>query len=110
MNIHTQVGKTGSTLVQFQGDLDVATNHYLHDAGTLALTNPSCVELLLDLSEVTFIDSTGLNSLVRLRNAAIKRGTRLALVSPSPWVTRILDLTSLAGLFEVHTESESLNS
>ena len=56
-------------------------------------------DLLIDLSEVTFMDSTGLGVLVAARKQArVFRGT-LGLVAPSPPVARVLSLTSLDRVF-----------
>ncbi|MFI5909505.1 STAS domain-containing protein [Dactylosporangium sp. NPDC051541] len=52
----------------------------------------------VDLSLVTFIDSTGIGKLVSARAHAITNGSDLWIVNPSPGVRRVL---SLLGLLEI---------
>ncbi len=51
--------------------------------------------VVLDLEGVTFLDSTGLQSLVRARDAARQRGGELILRRPSAAVQRVLDVTNM---------------
>ncbi|MCD4523346.1 STAS domain-containing protein [Nocardioides sp. cx-173] len=56
-------------------------------------------DVLVDLRDVTFMDSTGLGVLVAARKQArVFRGS-LGLVAPSPPVARVLSLTSLDRVF-----------
>lgn len=84
------------------GDLDVAGGARLErvlldidDAGRV---------VHLDLSGVTFVDSTGLRSLLTASRRAQVDGRRLRLVNPSQVVRRLLDITATADLFEVLSE------
>lgn len=52
-------------------------------------------EVALDLSGVTFIDSSGLRSLVAAHKRAAEAGGGLVLVDPSEPVLRLLSLTGL---------------
>jgi anti-sigma B factor antagonist len=55
----------------------------------------------VDLSQTTFIDSSGLGALVALHKTAASRRGNLRLVNPHPSVQQILELTRLDGIFEV---------
>lgn len=80
------------------GEVDIATVEEFLDVVRSALdTGASAVEL--DLSGVTFIDSSGLGALVRLRSEAVGRDVRLELTKVPAKVSRILELTGLAGVF-----------
>jgi anti-anti-sigma factor len=57
--------------------------------------------LLLDMSDLAFMDSTGLGALVRLNQRARELGLELLLVRPSPPVVRLLELTGLEQQFAV---------
>jgi anti-anti-sigma factor len=56
---------------------------------------------VVDLSGVTFIDSTGLQGLLRAQRAARQRGDDLILRHPSETVRRLLELTGLIDGFTV---------
>jgi anti-anti-sigma factor len=56
--------------------------------------------VLLDLSEVSFIDSTGLRRLMQIKQGLRKRDVRLFLGKMSPVVKNVLDLSGVDGFFE----------
>jgi anti-anti-sigma factor len=91
----------GTTRLTIVGELDLATADELVASGTLALDDPGCSRLLLDLSGVGFIDSTGLGTLVHLSNAAKRTDTALVLCDPAPRVVEVLRLTAMEDFFEV---------
>lgn len=54
---------------------------------------------LLDMSDVEFIDSTGVGLLIRLHKAVRAEGRQLVLVAPSPGARRALELMQLREFF-----------
>ena len=72
--------------VKVTGELDVLTAPLVIEAVVKAMT----VEL--DLSEVTFVDSSGVHALIQLRN----RRSELQIVAISPPVKRVLEMTGIA--------------
>ncbi|GAA2281237.1 anti-sigma factor antagonist BldG [Nonomuraea roseoviolacea subsp. roseoviolacea] len=65
--------------------------------------------LVVDLSGVTFIDTTGLGVLVRVRADLREREGSIALVAPGGQVLRRLRRTNLAPLFPIYaTLSQAL--
>jgi anti-sigma B factor antagonist len=78
------------------GEIDLTTAPALIDAieSDLGPTAPTCV--VIDLSEVRFLDSSGLNALVRLQRTLEGRGTTMRLVSPSDGIIRqVFEITEL---------------
>ena len=55
----------------------------------------------LDMSGVTFIDSSGLRELVLAHQHAVEAGGSIVVVSPSATVRRLLDITSVAEILEI---------
>jgi anti-sigma B factor antagonist len=64
-----------------------------------------CRDLVLDVAEVNFIDSSGLGTLVRLLARIRRSGGDLKLCAAPPPVHRLLKLTNLLQVFDLH-ESE----
>lgn len=83
-------------LLRVRGDLDVvggaSLDRTLRDLGDVRA---------LDLSDVEFVDSTGLRSLLAASRRCEAAGRRLVLVDPSAAVRRLLDITATADLFDV---------
>jgi|SoiMethySBSTD1v2_1073268.scaffolds.fasta_scaffold127164_1 anti-sigma B factor antagonist len=83
-------------LVTVRGEVDMDTAGQLVEA--IAAVARTAV---VDLSGVTFIDSTGLQELLRAQEAARRRGDDLILRHPSKAVRRVLEITGLIDRFAV---------
>ena len=57
--------------------------------------------VVLDLTDVTFIDSSGLRVLVEGHRRRVEAGSSLTLRSPSAAVQRLLEISGLAGHLDV---------
>ena len=84
------------TLVTVRGEIDMDNAGELVDA-----IERAAGIAVLDLSGVTFIDSTGLQGLLRAQKEARQRGDDLILRHPSNAVRRLLELTGLSDGFTV---------
>ncbi|MFJ3096845.1 STAS domain-containing protein [Streptomyces hydrogenans] len=88
------------TVLRLGGEIDMDTAHQLDTALRRALSDGGERRpLSLDLSEVTFCDSTGLNTLLRARQRALDRHVSLSIISVSEQVAHLLDITRTAPLF-----------
>jgi anti-sigma B factor antagonist len=72
------------------GDLDIATAAILENAFDAVSTADPNLVIALDLTELTFMDSTGLHLLLRLTERLPRR---LRVINGSPAVERLLDLS-----------------
>ena len=88
----------GAQELRLIGELDLTTTPILAEALS-ALPAEAKQPLLFDLSELTFLDSTGLNLLIR--TAQDHPGGRVQLRSPTSNVRRVLELAGLSALFEI---------
>lgn len=82
------------------GELDLSTAGRLRTTG-LASLEDATTRLTIDLSGVSFIDSTGLGALVEIKNAADGRGVAFVLVAPSERVLEVLRLTGMLDAFTI---------
>ena len=58
-------------------------------------------DVIVDLSEVGFIDSSGLRALIGAHQTLDGRGSTLTLRSPSPAVMRLFELSSVTTFFTI---------
>jgi anti-sigma B factor antagonist len=100
MSTAMRILPTGECVVSPTGELDLATSPDLVAEFEYAMEHQS-KNLLVDLGEVTFIDSSGLAALVRARILAEKRGGSLALTGPDQAISDLLRLTKLDQFFEI---------
>jgi len=97
---HAEIVAEGDdAVIVAHGDVDVATAATLSAAVDEALaTLPA--RLVLDASDVAFLDSTGLSALVRAYRA-LPLGCPLVLRRPSPRVAKVLAMTGVDTLFVI---------
>lgn len=86
----------GWHLVGAAGEIDIATAPTLEAALNAALDDGS-ERIAVDLSEVTFMDSTGLRSLISTQRRLEERGGSLAIVAPGGPARRLLEIAGVAG-------------
>ena len=88
----------GTRTVALAGELDLAVATKLWEALEPLLDGaPRC--LVLDLSDVEFMDSTALSVLVRAHRRLMHDGGELVIRRPSDAAARILEVTGLGQLF-----------
>jgi anti-sigma B factor antagonist len=81
------------------GEIDVANASGFLDVALGVLAD--CDDFLtVDLSAVTFMDSTGLGMLLAVRGAAKETGKRVRLRGTPARVARLFDITGVTDLFE----------
>lgn len=86
------------------GELDVSTAGSVEAALLEGLAGPGPV--LLDLAEVTFIDSTGLGVLVKAHRHAQTTGGTVALLHPSVHTRKLLTVLGLDQVLRVYDSAE----
>jgi anti-sigma B factor antagonist len=89
------------TIFALAGDLvyDEGTR-ILRQALTTAVAQ-GARECLLDLSQITYLDSGGVGSLVEMFRHVTRRGGQLKLLSPSPCARNVLGITRLTAVFDI---------
>jgi anti-anti-sigma factor len=91
------------TLVRVAGELDLATAPRLDDA--ISSVPPSS-HLVIDLLECTFLDSSGVRTLASAGRATTEDG-RVSLVAVDPGILRILEISGIDTMIEVHPSLEA---
>lgn len=93
------------TLIALAGECDLNTGRQLRDVLTSEVSR-GARRVILDLSRLSFMDSTGMQIVLGSRTVLAVRGGTLALVSPQPVVARVLELTGAAELIPVYDSLE----
>jgi anti-anti-sigma factor len=77
------------------GEVDIASSEVLADAIRTAIKKWSVAEVVVDLDQVTFLDSTGISVLVAGYNLAADYGVAYFVVNPHDLVRRTLHITGV---------------
>jgi anti-anti-sigma factor len=88
-----------------KGEVDIADKEALEDALRKAIIE-SAGAFVIDLSELEFIDSSGLHVLHRARDLLGREDRQLAVVCPYGPVRRVFELSGLSELFALFTTRE----
>jgi anti-sigma B factor antagonist len=98
-NIKEQQGKI---VIALEGEIDLENAGEVRKALLANLKQKK--DLLIDLSAVTYIDSSGIASLVEGLQVARKQKNELSLVAVSPRALRVLELARLDKVFAIHAD------
>lgn len=82
------------------GELDIGTAPLLREALLRLLADPDIGDVVLDLSGVTFVDSSGLAVLLMAARRWASEEDRLVVRNPSRVFLRIVDLTGVRAAFD----------
>jgi anti-sigma B factor antagonist len=95
--------KPGETIVHGAGRITSATSDLLQS--TIRGLIPGTKRIVLDLTEVNYIDSSGLGALVSVYMAASRAQCDLELANPRSRIRDLLKMTRIDSVFEGHGES-----
>ena len=93
--------RPGYTLATVSGCVTFDTVEEFEAPLSDVVARPNCT-LLIDLSNIGLLDSSGLGSLIRLVTLARTRQSRVALVGLPSWIPHVLKITCLCKFFEVY--------
>ena len=89
-----------TTVVSLTGDLDISSCVELGEK-LASLTAAAPVRLVVEISGVGFIDSSGLNTLVVAARDAERAGGSIVVAAPSQYVARVFELVRMSDTLEV---------
>ena len=95
------------TILTVAGDLVIGEPETAFKRTVTRLLEEGRIHLLVDLSGVGFLDSSGLGALVRALTITQKEGGTTKLLSAGPQVRKLLTMTNLDSVFEMHDDLET---
>jgi len=105
---HTLREEQGALVIAFEGDVDLEHSPKAREVLLAGIDQGKGV--FVDMSGVTYIDSSGVASLVEAFQRAKTQATTFALVAVNPAALRVLELARLDRVFVIHeTLAEGLD-
>ncbi|MFG1619448.1 anti-sigma factor antagonist [Nonomuraea wenchangensis] len=95
-----------AVVVAVEGELDLFTAPFLRDEVRDAIKQDSA-KLVLDLQQLSFMDSSGLSVLIEAWRLATGEGGAVSLAAPQAPVARILRTTGLDRRIKVYSDVDS---
>lgn len=110
LSIDLKTEDGGETLVfKLRGSLDLATAPTVR-AALAEATEKGGNHLIVDLTQLEFLDSTGLGVLIGAHRRAAERGGSFRLVISEGPISRLLNITGLIAVFAVYHSLEDARS
>ncbi len=105
MNIHEEIiGKTG--IIKLTGRLDAASVKGFKETVTSLVKKEIC-NIVVDMKDVVFIDSSGLGSLVSCLRIVNSEGGDIRLSSLQNQIRALLELTRMHRVFQIFDDTDT---
>jgi len=85
----------GTVTVVPEGDISLETTSVMREVLRQVVESDTGDEIDVDMSAVTFLDSSGIGMLVAAQRAAGARGKTLLLSEPGPMIKMVLEIANL---------------
>lgn len=108
LDVTVETADSPALRVRLAGELDLVSSVRLDAILRRVIADMRGRRVTLDLTDLTFMDSTGLRALWSLRQEVQEHGGTLMLESPSPAVMRVLLTTKLDKVFQIVDRAEPL--
>jgi anti-sigma B factor antagonist len=110
LKVETRSPREGVAVIALGGEVDVYTSPRLKQE-MVDLLNRGIVNLVVDLSSVEYLDSTGLGVLIGGLKRAREHAGDLRLICDNVRILRIFEITGLTKIFDIYrSESEALGT
>ena len=100
-----KIGKVN--ILKVIGRLTPDENDDILFSGVKQLIDAGEKDFLLDLSSVSYINSTGIGSIIQAYRSAQSKGGDLKILNPSQCVSHIIQVSKLDNIFEVFHDQET---
>lgn len=97
-SLTVEIDPDGTIVVH--GDIDIAGGPVLE---AVILSHEGSNQVVIDLADVSFIDSSGLRSLLGASRRALARNSTVKLRSVGPEVARLLQITGTSDQFTIES-------
>ena len=105
LDISTEQVAPAAAVIGLKGEVDLYTCPELKEE-LLSVIADGATLVVVDLTETTFIDSTGLGVLIRGVERARTEGGQLAVVCVDPNMTKVFEVTGLNRVFPIYPSRE----
>jgi anti-sigma B factor antagonist len=93
-------------IYRLRGSLDLATAPSLR-AALVEAANEGKHDIIVDLTELEFLDSTGLGALIGAHRRALENSGRVRLIVREGPIQRLLNITGLMRIFAVYASLDA---
>lgn len=104
-----ELANAGAPIVRLIGEIDIGCAPRVYSL-MWQTTERGKRDLIIDLAALDFMDSSGLQILLRLREKLRVEGKKVLLISPAPQIQKLFRLTGFDKLFPIfESDSQALS-
>ena len=107
MQITSYIKNDNIFIVKLSGEVDLYNANKLKDNIFTHLRNSTARKVIINLDEVTYIDSTGIGTLISVKQMISGANGELRLIHVTNSVKKIFELTKLNMLFKILDDEEA---
>ena len=107
MQITSYIKNDNIFIVKLSGEVDLYNANKLKDNIFTHLRNSTARKVIINLDEVTYIDSTGIGTLISVKQMISGVNGELRLIHVTNSVKKIFELTKLNMLFKILDDEEA---
>lgn len=104
----TRDDRPDRTILRFSGDLDVTSLDEVRAVTAATMDEAAGRRLVMDLSEVSFLDSSTIGAILWARDRSRKRNASFSIVAPEgSRAARVLELAGLASVVPIEASASA---
>ena len=100
MNSKNIIEVSKTNMVSIRGEIDIYSIEKFRDTIEEKIKTQTS-EIILDCSESSYMDSTGMGVLIELRNKTKELGQKIIMMNPRPNIRKLLALTGVDKIIEI---------
>lgn len=100
MNSKNIIEVSKTNMVSIRGEIDIYSIEKFRDSIEEKIKTQAS-EIILDCSELSYMDSTGMGVLIELRNKTKELGQKIIMMNPRPNIRKLLALTGVDKIIEI---------
>jgi len=104
LNIEEREGYNG-VILDLSGDIIFGEANTTLRHGIRSILRDGRTNIFLNLSDVGYLDSSGIGELISALTAVSREGGRMVLMNPGERIQRLLEISKLTEIFEVEYEA-----
>ncbi|PKM54235.1 MAG: anti-sigma factor antagonist [Firmicutes bacterium HGW-Firmicutes-3] len=93
-----EMGKT--SMIRIVGEIDIYSIEKFRETIEEKIKTQA-PEIILDCSELSYMDSTGMGVLIELRNKTKEMGQKIIMINPRPNIKKLMALTGVDKIIEI---------
>lgn len=107
MQMTSHITNNNIFIVKLSGEVDLYNASKIKDMIATHIKNSTAKNIIIDLNEVTYIDSTGIGTLISIKQMIQGANGELRLIHVTNSIKKIFELTKLNMLFKILDDEES---